>query len=262
MQKYLDNILRGRHLNVSAFFKACEKKGISRVTVRDIFEIKSCNCGARNQYFLTVKDPEQYQQYFSRFHERDDDKKVEASLHGSSKGAKSACGALVYRSNYQDAMGDSLLFQDNKCLQWPSITESLLIVENANTFVKLSPDVVPNIDLEAMPVIWGRGTDITGAQYLDLLSRYKRIVCFFDYDLGGLKIYSSLYQNLGSRLSLYVHPQLESCLKDFGMPLSQSQYVAIQNISVDDTSKQVADALLTHKKWLEQEVLQAQIIKG
>lgn len=262
MHRYLDTILNNKHINVSAFFKACEKKGISRNTVREVFNIKLCDCGARNKYFLTIRDKDLYASHFSRFHDHDDDAKVKASLHGSSKTAKSACGALVYREHYQDPVGTSLLFQDNTCLQMPSKTDRLLIVENANNFVKLSPDSVPNIDLDVTPIIWGRGTDITGIQYLDLLQQYKSIVCFFDYDLGGLRTYASLYQHLGARLSFYIHPQLERSLESYGTSLTQSQYISIQNVWVDESSKQVADTLLTHKKWLEQEVLQADIIKG
>lgn len=262
MKRYLDNIINGRTINANGFFKACEKKGISRTLVREVFTISAPTTNAKNQYIFTIGDDALYQATFARFYAQDEDRKVEASLHGSSKAAKSACGALVYRQHYQDKMGQSLFFEDNECLQLPSSSTTLIIVENANTFIKLSPSVVPTLDLEKVPIVWGRGADITGEQYVTFLRQYKQIVCFFDYDLGGLKIYASLYQKLGDRLSFYMQPKLDAALAQYGMPLTPNQYIAIQRTVVDETSGRVAEALLRHKKWLEQEVLQAKLLQG
>lgn len=256
-KQYLHNIRDKKHINVRSFYHACEKRGINIEMVRKIFEIRQCACGARNKYFLTVLDEDLYRQHFSRFFVIDDDHKVNAALHGSSKRGNVNAGILNYFVNYKTTIGQSLIFVDGICLQPPTHGGSVLLVENINTAIKLSPAVVPDLNLDELPIIYSKGNEIASDQFRGFLGEFDNVICFFDYDVGGLKTFKSLHDYLGNKATFYTHPNLDYLLKEFGKKLTEKQFISLQELAVNKETSVVVAALRDKRKWLEQEIFQA-----
>jgi hypothetical protein len=259
-KRYLKDINDSKHINVRSFFNACDKVKIGTNVVRQIFSIKQCDCGSRNKYMLVIVDDVLYEHYFSKFFIKDDDSKVSAALKGSSKRGSVNGGILNYFERYDDLSGQSLIFKEGQCLRSPKHQGRVIIIENINTVIKLSPNVLPDIDLKNVPIIYGKGTEISSSQYQEFLSEFDDVICFFDYDIGGLKMFRTLYGYLGSKARLYAHPSLEDAIMRFGVSLSDKQFLDLGHYYVDESSEFIIKLLMKHKKWLEQEVFQAKIL--
>jgi hypothetical protein len=260
ISKYLASIAEGKPISARSFMNSCKREGISNETVREVFTIESSQAGQRNNYLFKIVSLDLYEKTFFRFLMSDEDDKVDAALKGSSKRGKTSGGILNLFDNYRAKVGHSIVFKDGKCDFEPPASNTLLVIENLNVVIKLLPETLPDIDIATLPMAYGKGLEIASPQFHSFLTHFDKIICFFDYDLGGLKVYKSLYEQLGNRVTYYLHPQLDDALNKYGQTLTNKQYLALSDKAVDENSAKVVRLLLKHKKWLEQEILQAKLL--
>lgn len=135
--------------------------------------------------------------------------RVEASTQGNShKVTTSTSFLLAYHEKSSSIHPETVII--NKagahCLFTPKT--QVLIVENAELFFanthlfeKLNQVFGLQLSLQNSDLIYGSGNQISHKLNKTFLNEYQSIVCFFDYDLGGLKIFSALKNMLGDKVS-------------------------------------------------------------
>lgn len=263
LKPYIEKIKARVPINYTAFQDACNKVGISTNLFRDIFSVTRDGKLKKGQYDVKVKDSELFDKYFARYLHESGDLKVTAALHGNSKTKKTNGAVLNFKHCLTDHHGISICFLNNETT-FISSSKSLLIVENLNNFIN------PNGTITGLPsefnnfnTIWGSGIDIASEQYTNFLSSYENIYCFFDYDLGGFKTYTSLYSKLSNtNISFYLSPKLTEYLELFGNPISEKQYLELLKYRNNSGLEKVIEIILSVKTssnsplFLEQETLQ------
>jgi hypothetical protein len=253
-------IIEGKPVPIRDFTKLCSEVGIGRDVIGKTFYIRPSNCKSPKLFTLSIKDMRQFNAIFLRFTYKDNNSKVNAALSGNSKRGKVNAGILNYFDNCSSKQGRTLLFEDSKCLTPPPKKDSIIIVENLSTFLNLSSEIMPAMDMEDTPVIYGKGGEIRSNQFNSFLAGYKKIICFFDYDLGGIDIYNVLHGKFGSKVIFYKHPELKRIIPIFGNALTETQIDKLASIAQTQESSPIITLMLNNKKWLEQEVLQSKNI--
>ena len=114
-----------------------------------------------------------------------------------------------------------------------------------------------NFSLENTDLLYGSGNQVTNQLNQEFLNRYEAILCFFDYDLGGLKIFKALKNMLGKKAK-FLEPNPENLRNYFiKKPENESQYIkalasaeALQLITLHSL-------LLSETAFMEQEAILA-----
>ena len=257
MKKYLDRICSGEHINMHSFVKACKSNKIDLQKIQSVFDLHPCLCGAKGMYFLKQKNEILFEQYFSRFCLEHNDLKVEAALRGNSKRGKINGGALHLLEHYQHTSGISLIFRNGDCEVPIAIKPNLLIVENLNLLLSLTPEDVYPLELDKYNIIWGHGNEVTNSQFTSFLNQYQRIDCFFDYDLAGVKMFQNLERATTCSVHFYQHPRLGELLEEFGISLKEKDYLTLFRYVGNKQSDPVIALMQKYGNWLEQEIIQA-----
>ena len=260
LSKHVKKIIEGEPIPIRNFTKLCSEIGIGRDVIGKTFYIRPYNCENPKLFTLSIKDMRKFNETFLRFTYKDNNSKVSAALSGNSKRGKVNAGILNYFDNCSSKQGRTLLFEDNKCLTPPPKKDSIIIVENLSTFINLSIEIMPTLDMKDTPIIYGKGGEIRSNQFNSFLAGYKNIICFFDYDLGGIDIYNVLYGKFGSKVIFYKHPELKKIIPIFGNALTDNQIDKLGAVTRTKESSPIITLMLKHKKWLEQEVLQSKNI--
>lgn len=260
---YIEKINSKIPFNYTTFQNACNKSGISNSLFRSIFTISRDGKLPKGKYNVEIKDPELFEKCFSRYLHESKDHKVTAALHGNSKTQKTNGAVLNFKHSLSDRHGISICFLNNQTTFLPS-SKNLLIVENLNNFINPKGTItgLPN-EFDSFNTVWGSGTDIASEQYVGFLSKFESIYCFFDFDLGGFKTFSSLYSKLPSAdIVFYTPPKLADYLKLFGNPISEKQYLELLKFRQSPGLEKVVELILSVKAdnnsplFLEQETLQ------
>lgn len=252
MKKYIAKILEGKSINYNAFIKSAQKLSISVDEIREVFHILH---DKKSNYFFEINNQERYEVLFSRFLDENDDQKITAALHGNSKLSKIAYGMLNFKFNYNDTNGVLIMFSE-QCFDFEINKKKLVIIENLNNFADIQSNF-SDLDLEQFNFIWGKGNEIASVQYVQFLAQYDEIICFFDYDLGGLKAFKSLHNHLGNKVKFYIPTNFDSYINRYGKPINQEQYFKlIHDYNDVEPLTEIIAILVVKKKFLEQETIQ------
>ena len=198
--------------------------------------------------------------------------RVEAATLGNSHQHNTSMSYLLV---YPNVLAHSVSKHDKLCpqvvlidgsglLQEFSVQKTLVIIENQENFFKY-PAFLPQLITHTTPldIVFGQGNGITNTLNSRYLNQYQQILCCFDYDLGGLTMFSSL-QKLTTAKVEFVLPSAIS-LKDetfvnthFKKTPDKTMHwqKAIQlaeRLGLDE----LAHAFIISKKFMEQEVLLA-----
>lgn len=266
MKIYIEKINSEIAFNYMPFQDACNKNGISTNLFRNIFSVTRDGKLKKGTYNVNIKDYELFEKYFSRYQHESSDLKVTAALHGNSKTQKTNGALLNFKHSLSDSHGISICFLNNQTTFLPS-SHNLLIVENLNNFINPEGTItgLPS-EFNSLNTVWGSGIEIASEQYVSFLSRYENIYCFFDYDLGGFKTFSSLNSKLPkTNIAFYTSPKLAEYLKMFGNPISEKQYLELLKYRNSPGLEKVVNLILSIKAdnnsplFLEQESLQYQL---
>jgi 5S rRNA maturation endonuclease (ribonuclease M5) len=158
-----------------------------------------------SQYLVEACDPEYFSQLLSLYTPEGVPDRVQAAQLGNSHRAPVSGSFLLVRRLEQphpqvvlfDSRGSHTPFQQGR--------DSLLI-ENLENFLRFTevihylkaiplfanePQAFANVD-----VIYGQGAAITNQLHTDMIKRYRTVWCLFDLDLGGVRMFASLYNAL------------------------------------------------------------------
>lgn len=260
MEKYLNKIKNKEHLSYEIFLKKCAKHNIKDPLLRKIFHIRACLCNKKNQYMLVIKDQELFESTFSRFLLSDKDVKVAAALNGDSKKAKSEKAILIWKENYDSVNSIGVEFKKENYTLNNKKKDTLVIIENLNNFLNIESNFESSFELEKCNFVWGSGNGITNNYFNDFINEYKNVICFFDIDLGGLKFYKSLLNQLNVSPKFYLTERMKKQIINYGKTITQNDYKKMmEQYSNIEELRDVIGFIQEHKKFAEQEIFQQQL---
>ncbi len=139
----------------------------------------------------------------------------------------------------------------------------LLLIENEENFIRytdfcgvVSELMNQPISLINTDVALGGGNRATSKLLINWYSNYSEILCAFDYDLGGLKMFKTLKKDLSKKV-IFVQPkQYSKLFKHFkNKPKSTKHLFEAIDLAKELGFTELGEAFYETRHFLEQEIL-------
>ena len=206
MNDYLEKILQGHPINYEAFLKKLPDH--FRRRHRDLFATEKVQA---NRWLVTVLDKNAFAELqnvaeapVSRI---DAAKKGDSHRHGTE-----VSFVLVYHQALASSRPDVAVIGNESVDVGFKPARAVLVVENERNFYQYSQMLGFTSETLGMPlgladcdVVLGGGNRITRGAILDWLKGYEDVFCAFDYDAGGLQMFSTVAGALGDKAT-FVQP--------------------------------------------------------
>ena len=191
--------------------------------------------------------------------------RVEATTQGNShKVTTSTSFLLAYHEKSSSIHPETVIINKTgvHCLFEPK--KHVLIVENAELFFakkhlfeKLNQVFGLQLSLQHTDLLYGSGNQVTHKLNKSFLSEYQSVICFFDYDLGGLKIFKALKNMLGNKVT-FLEPTSDNMKQYFKKsPVNKSQYIKALAQAKALNLMTLHSLLLSETAFMEQEAILA-----
>lgn len=207
LAKYLAAIREGKPINYSAFLKQLPPDLVARH--RDCFELDRVS---QQRWRVTCRD-EAVMTELERLAQAPSSRR-DAALQGDSHRRVTATAfVLVYHDALEDPRPDVACLNADASHIGFTPKSTALVIENEDNFAHY-PQMLAfagnclgeTLSLATCDVILGGGHRVLREPVTDWLAGYDRILCAFDYDLGGLKMYQALQVRLGDRVQFLQPP--------------------------------------------------------
>ena len=257
MNDYLKKILKGQEINYKAFLKklpdalrrrhrelfATEKVGVSRWRVTILDEVA----------FAALQ-----QQAAAPVSRVDAAKKGDSHRHGTE-----VSFLLVYHHALTGNRPDSVVITGDSVDIGFRPAPRVLVVENERNFyhhrqmLAFAGECLGRpVDLTNCDVVLGGGNRITRAADLDWLKRYDEVLCAFDYDAGGLQMFSSVQAALGDKACFLQPAEWKPWLGCFRKPPDATErFTKAIMLAEDLRFVSLAQAFRATGKFMEQEMI-------
>lgn len=198
--------------------------------------------------------------------------RVTASQQGDShRATTSSCFLLIYHQHAMFPRPDLVLAQaqaDGSVTLSCGFTPKriLLLVENEENFFRYQ-QLLPlgqlmqatEFNLTNVDVALAAGSRVGSALLQPFFSQYQQIWCAFDFDAAALELYDHLAKRYGHGVRFLAAPDLTPWYGKFqAQPKSPSQLAKAVELARQHRLDGLAEAFLTTKRFLEQEVLLAE----
>jgi len=247
---YLAKIESGESINLKAFVEKLNLK--DPIAWSSIYSAKRTD----NGHVLSINDAKAH----SLFYQNDISSRIEGAKQGKSHSIGTSFANMLLINTTCSPNTPHVIVSTGYGVisSTPKLNKTAVIIENIENFYLYSTymECIGHQSLITVSdFIFGAGTQINNSLNLSFLSKYEQIYVAGDLDLGGLKIYKTLVQNIpGCRWLSPVDWGKFSAF--FNMkPKSVSDWQ--QAISIADELKleEEAQLLRHHKAFLEQEAL-------
>lgn len=257
MNDYLKKILKGQAINYEAFLKklpdalrrrhrelfATEKVGVSRWRVTILDEVA----------FAALQ-----QQAAAPVSRVDAAKKGDSHRHGTE-----VSFLLVYHHALTGNRPDSVVITGDSVDIGFRPAPSVLVVENERNFyhyrqmLAFASDCLGQpLELNNCDVVLGGGNRITRASDLNWLNGYHEVLCAFDYDAGGLQMFSSVQSVLGDKACFLQPAEWKPWLGCFRKtPDATERFTKAIMLAEDLGFVSLAQAFRATGKFMEQEMI-------
>lgn len=255
--KYLAQIRQGTPVNYEAFLKQLPPAIASRH--RDYFQVKRVS---KQRWQVSYRDPEILAELDA--HASTPATRREAALKGDSHRQQTgAAFILVYHSALTDERPDVVCLRPAFSMVGFEQKSNVLVVENEDNFAHYAQMLAfssacldEELSLSNCDVILGGGNRVARALVTDWLNTYQRVLCAFDYDLGGLKMYASLKKSLGPKAIFLQPARWSEWQSAFQLtPKTSSRLVEAINRANDLGFAELAAIFRNTQKFMEQETL-------
>lgn len=199
--------------------------------------------------------------------------RVDATLQGDSHRAKTSTSYLfAYHQYTTDIHPDTVICNKEAAYCSFQPKQQLVIVENSELFFarqtlfkkmnrvfspSLSSELPFALSFENSDLVFGAGNQISNQYNRNFIDRYDSVLCFFDYDLGGLKIFKAMKNMLGDK-AIFLEPDSNRLGHLFvKQPKSQEQYLKALEAAKSLGLRKLHQLLLDKKLFMEQEALLA-----
>jgi len=191
--------------------------------------------------------------------------RIEATTQGNShKVTTSTSFLLVYHEKCSSIHPETVIINKTGAHYLFTPKKHVLIVENAELFfsktqlfAQLNQIFDLQLSLNNTDLLYGSGNQVSHKLNEAFLSEYQSILCFFDYDLGGLKIFSALKNMLGDKVS-FLEPTSNNIKPLFvKKPTSEKQYFDALAKAKALNLMTLHSLLLSETSFMEQEAILA-----
>lgn len=200
MNDYLKKILKGQVINYEAFLK--KLPDALRQRHRELFSTEKTG---PNRWRVTVLDEAVFEtlreQAATPVSRVDAARKGDSHRHGTE-----VSFLLVYHQALASNRPDSVVITGDSVDIGFRPAPRVLVVENERNFyhyrqmLAFASDCLGQpLELNNCDVVLGGGNRITRASDLNWLNGYHEVLCAFDYDAGGLQMFSSVQSVLGDK---------------------------------------------------------------
>tara|TARA_R110001583_G_scaffold180893_1_gene338067 strand:+ start:1661 stop:2368 length:708 start_codon:yes stop_codon:yes gene_type:complete len=161
--------------------------------------------------------------------------RVSATLQGDSHKVNTSISYLLaYHQHSIDVHPDTVICsKDNTYLDFKP-KNRLVIIENSELFfareklfTQMNKAFSLSLSFENVDLVFGAGNQISNKYNYEFIDQYDSVLCFFDYDFGGLKIYKAMQNMLGSKVK-FLEPTSDNLNAFFlKKPKNQDQYINV-----------------------------------
>ena len=258
IKKYLNKLESGEAFNYSAFLSLLPEqlkeavRGHATVNFikKDLANVEiSCDELQKRLYELTIVP----------------DDRVSATLLGNSHKVKTSTSYLfVYHQECAGVHPDTIVSNEDDVHLCFKPKKQVVIVENSELFfsknvlfTQMNKAFSLSLSFDNTDLIFGSGNHVSNQYNQKLLNQYDSVLCFFDYDLGGLTIFKAIKNMMGDKASL-VEPQLNKLDHFFvKRPNNAEQYKKALNAALELGLKELYKTLLAKNAFMEQEAILA-----
>ncbi|AOY87806.1 hypothetical protein BKP64_06260 [Marinobacter salinus] len=257
MNDYLDKILRGQPINYEAFLKKLPDS--FRRRHRELFAAEKVKT---NRWLVTILDE-------SAFAELQDVaqtpvSRVDAAKKGNShRHGTEVSFLLVYHQGLASSRPDVVVIGTESVDMGFHQARSVLVVENERNFYQYSQmldfaseTLGGRLELAECDVVLGGGNRITRAAILDWLKGYEEVFCAFDYDAGGLQMFSTMAASLGDKATFVQPRDWQLWLARFcKVPDTTERFTSAVSLAEGLGFVALAEAFRSTGKFMEQEMI-------
>ncbi|MFN2359819.1 MAG: hypothetical protein ABR522_01910 [Marinobacter sp.] len=257
MNDYLEKILRGLPINYEAFLKKLPDQ--FRRRHRDLFATEKVQT---NRWVVTVLDETAFaelqnivQAPVSRV---DAAKKGNSHRHGTE-----VSFVLVYHQGLASRRPDVAVIGNESVDMGFQRARCALVVENERNFYQY-PQMLDfagetlgkRLELVNCDVVLGGGNRVARGAILDWLTGYEDVVCAFDYDAGGLQMFSTMAAFLGDKATFVQPRDWQPWLRRFcKIPDSTERFTRAVSLAEGLSFVALAEAFRSTGKFMEQEMI-------
>ncbi|WP_230706733.1 hypothetical protein [Marinobacter adhaerens] len=257
MNDYLEKILRGKPINYEAFLKKLPEA--FRRRHKEVFATEKVQT---NRWIVRVLDEAAFAELknlaeapASRI---DAAKKGDSHRHGTE-----VSFLLVYHQGLASSRPDVVVIGTESVDMGFRRARSVLVVENERNFYQYSQmldfaseALGRRLQLADCDVLLGGGNRVTRGAILDWLTGYEEVFCAFDYDAGGLQMFSTIAASLGDKATFVQPPDWQPWLGRFRkLPDTTERFTRAISLAEGLGFVPLAEAFRATGKFMEQEMI-------
>lgn len=257
MNDYLEKILRGQPINYEAFLKKLPEA--FRRRHRKLFATEKVKT---NRWLVTILNE-------TAFTELQDVtqtpvSRVDAAKKGNShRHGTEVSFLLVYHQRLAHSRPDVVVIGTEFVDMGFHQARSVLVVENERNFYQYSQmldfaseTLGRRLELAKCDVVLGGGNRVTRGAILDWLQGYEEVLCAFDYDAGGLQMFSTIAASLGNKATFVQPPDWQPWLARFrNIPDTTERFTRAISLAEGLGFVPLAEAFRATGKFMEQEMI-------
>lgn len=257
MNDYLEKILRGQPINYEAFLKKLPE--VFRRRHRELFATEKMKT---NRWIVTILDETAFAELKSLAEAPasriDAAKKGDSHRHGTE-----VSFLLVYHHGLASSRPDVAVIGNDSVDMGFRRAPSVLVVENERNFYQYSQmfdfageTLGKRLGLAECDVVLGGGNRVTRGAVLDWLKGYEEVFCAFDYDAGGLQMFSTIVASLGDKATFVQPADWQPWLAWFrNVPDTTERFTRAISLAEGLGFVALAEAIRATGKFMEQEMI-------
>lgn len=257
MNDYLQKILRGQAINYEAFLK--KLPGQFRRRHRDLFATVKVQA---NRWLVTVLDESAFAELQNVTETPDN--RVEAARKGNShRHGTGVSFLLAYHQGLASNRPDVVVIENHSVSLGFHPARFVLVVENERNFYQYrqmlnfaSEALNRRLELKECDVVLGSGNRVTQGEILEWLKGYEKVFCAFDYDAGGLQMFSTVAASLADKAHFVQPADWQPWLSQFcKVPDSTERFTKAISLADGLGFVSLAEAFRATGKFMEQELV-------
>lgn len=266
IEKILSLISRakaGKSINWSSLKKSLLKLGVNDDVLTKAFEVTRYS---DNIYGVEVVDNSALDDILKLINQRQPENRSQASRLGNTH-SKAVDGALLVVRTCDTPCPHNHLFGTGNNIPTPHKKHALLI-ENLECFLEyesvykfITDNCGVTINSDDIEFIWAAGNSISNRLIIPYLDKFNgKVMCLFDVDLGGLKIYSNLLRAglLPEHTPFLIPRDLNNRLAASSRGADDESLDKLSSVyGITPTTDKVISLIRHHKRTLEQESYRA-----
>lgn len=258
LRYYLENIKKGKAINYEQFLLQLPDDFRSMSNKTFVTKLVS----SKPKQWKVSCDNKTFEELW-QLSEPTSDRVHAAQLGDSHNHRVTANLLMVYHKELTDQVPSVVYISKEHVLQSFNSQSKLLLIENEENFIchddfckTVSQFMDADINVSNTDIALGSGNRVTSELLIDWYKNYEVILCAFDYDLGGLRMFKTLTGRLGEKVK-FVQPDDYSDMMDLFRKKPDKDEKLLKSISLAEELgfKKLARTIFKTRCFMEQEIL-------